>query len=120
MLWTERYGRGGRKKLLQSDAHFQCCQVTSRAHMLADAVDQVVVGVAIWLHSVGVTEDGLIPIRGRPVQLDARALWQVHTADRHRAGRDTAIGNEGVVDSKDLINDGIEFSGRNPVAEMIL
>src|SRR5690554_3095446 len=88
--------------------------------MPADAVHQILIGVACWVQGVRVAKDRLIPVRRRPVQLYARSLWQRYVADRDRAGRDATIGQERAVDPQNLINDGVELGTRHAGAQLLL
>src|SRR5690606_3597500 len=83
-------------------------QQASGADVAADAVDQVVRGVALRVEGVGIAEDGLVAVGRGPVELHQRALRQGDVADVHRAGGDAAVGDEGLVDAQDLVDDGVE------------
>ena len=88
--------------------------------MLADAVDEVVRGVGLGIELFGVAEDARVPVGRRPVEDDPVSGPQRPIADGHGVGDDAAVGHEGIVDAQDLVEDRIEFAGRDAGAQPVL
>ena len=72
--------------------------------------------MAGWVERLRV-EQGLVAVRGGPVQLDPRTLRQLNAAEVHRTRGHPAVGHERVVESQHLVDDQIHPAVGNALAQ---